>query len=164
MNGGRRVQAGAALIVALLLLVVLAVLGVSAIGTSTVNMRIIFNTQTQQDTEAAAQAAIEQAISSISFFNTPMARTITVDGLDVAVGAAECLEWRKAKGYSENFSLAPEVTRWELVAEVDDATTGSQARLTQGVSIAMPAGYCVPLEDEDEDEDEDPDLSNTVEN
>ena len=140
MNGGRHVQAGAALIVALLLLVVLAVLGVSAIGTSTVNMQIIFNTQTQQDTEAAAQSAIEQAISSISFFNTPLAKTITVDGLDVAVGAAECLEWRKAKGYSENFSLAPEVTRWELVAEVNDAATGSQARLTQGVSIVMPAG------------------------
>ncbi|OWJ94188.1 hypothetical protein B6S59_15280 [Pseudomonas sp. A46] len=136
-------QTGAALVVALLMLLVMALLGVSAISSSTVNQSIIFNVQTQQEAEAAAQDAIEQTISSISAFKVPTARTLTVGGLSVSVSAPVCTGSQIVKGYSlVPGRFPPEDTHWELSATVDDAATGSKVVIRQGVSIVMPYDSC----------------------
>ncbi len=135
-------QTGAALVVALLMLVVMALLGVSAISSSTVNQSIIFNVQTQQEAEAAAQDAIEQTISSISAFKVPASRNVVVGGLSVQVSAPVCTGSQVKSGYSAQMLFPPEDTQWELSATVDDATTGSKVVIRQGVSIVMPNGSC----------------------
>jgi Tfp pilus assembly protein PilX len=139
-----RDQAGAALVVALLMLAVLALLGVNAVNNSTVNLRIIFNMQAHQDVEAAAQDAIEQVISTIASFNNPdEVRTFTVDEvISVTVSERRCLDVRPAEGYSAAFALAPVETHWDVRAAANDDTTGAQANMRQGVAITLPAGAC----------------------
>ena len=135
-------QSGATLVVALLMLTVLALLGVSAVTGSTVNLRIVYTMQTQQEAEGAAPAAIEEVISTIASFNSPTTHSFTVAGYDVDVDAPECLGAQPAPGYSATWALAPENTQWEVRAGVDDATTGAWAALRQGVTIIMPSGSC----------------------
>jgi Tfp pilus assembly protein PilX len=133
-----RDQAGATLIVALLMLTILAILGVNAVTNSTMNLRVVSNMQAQQDAEAAGQDAIEQVISTIANFNDPQ----RVLGLGLPVAPPECLDARPAEGYSALFPLAPEQTLWEVRAAVQDDATGAQARIRQGVTITMRAGSC----------------------
>ncbi len=143
MKGTGR-QGGAALVVALLMLVVMALLGISAISSSTVNQSIIFNVQAQQEAEAAAQDGIEQAISSIDAFKKPAANPLTVAGLAVSVSAPVCIGSQVKSGYSLTMLFPPEDTHWELSATVDDTATGSKVVIRQGVSIVMPSGSCPP--------------------
>ncbi|MCY1215336.1 hypothetical protein D9M68_869250 [compost metagenome] len=139
-------QCGAALVVALLMLVVMALLGVSAINSSTVNQSIISNVQSQQEAEAAAQDAIEQTISSISAFKDPVASTRTVNGLSVSVSAPVCTGAQVLPGYSrpppDSPVQPPKKTQWEISATVDDETTGSKVVIRQGVSIVMRISPC----------------------
>jgi Tfp pilus assembly protein PilX len=138
----RRKQTGATLVVALMMLVVLALLGVTAVNNSMVNLRIVGNMQAYQDAEAVSQEAIEQVISSITIFNNPQPSNITLAGVTVQVSEPACLDVRPAEGYSATFPLAPEDTHWEIGASYDDPVSGAQAQLVQGVTIVMPAGYC----------------------
>jgi Tfp pilus assembly protein PilX len=138
-----RNQSGVALVVALLMLTVLALLGVSAVNNSTVNLRVTYNMQSYQDAEAAAQDAIEQVIGTIASFNTPADKTIpSYGGIGVQVDAPVCLRTRPAEGYSAKFPLAPEETEWSVRAVATDGVTGAAATLTQGVAITMPADSC----------------------
>ncbi|HSJ49478.1 MAG TPA: PilX N-terminal domain-containing pilus assembly protein [Gammaproteobacteria bacterium] len=138
----RRKQTGATLVVALMMLVVLALLGVTAVNNSMVNLRIVGNMQAHQDAEAVSQEAIEQVISSIAIFNNPQPSNITLAGVTVQVSEPACLDVRPAEGYSATFPLAPEDTHWEIGASYDDPVSGAQAQLVQGVTIVMPAGSC----------------------
>lgn len=138
----RSKQTGATLVVALMMLVVLALLGVTAVNNSMVNLRIVGNMQAHQDAEAVSQEAIEQVISSIAIFNNPQPSNITLAGVTVQVSEPACLDVRPAEGYSATFPLAPEDTHWEIGASYDDPISGAQAQLVQGVTIVMPAGSC----------------------
>lgn len=138
----RNKQTGATLVVALMMLVVLALLGVTAVNNSMVNLRIVGNMQAHQDAEAVSQEAIEQVISSIAIFNNPQPSNITLAGVTVQVSEPSCLDVRPAEGYSATFPLAPEDTHWEIGASYDDPASGAQAQLVQGVTIVMPAGSC----------------------
>lgn len=60
-------QRGVTLIVALIMLLALAMLGIWSFNLSTSNVRIVGNTQARQEALAAAQAAVEQTISSPLF-------------------------------------------------------------------------------------------------
>ncbi|OIR03324.1 hypothetical protein GALL_145960 [mine drainage metagenome] len=71
-------QRGATLLVALVMLVVLTLLVISAIRSSTTNLRIAGNMQTQSENTAAAQQAIEQVISG-NFTSNPASSVVTVD-------------------------------------------------------------------------------------
>lgn len=64
-------QRGATLIVALILLVVMSLFAVSAFLFSTTHLRIVGNMQARSEGEAAAQVAIEQAVSSPTFALNP---------------------------------------------------------------------------------------------
>jgi len=136
-------QTGATLVVSLLMLIILTLIAVTAINTSSIDLRIVHNLQLQQEAEAAAQQAIEQVISSIANFNAPVAQTITVNSLAVTVAAPQCLGERIAPGYSAVWGLAPQDTYWNIRAVVIDPATGAQATLHQGVEIRLPAGICL---------------------
>lgn len=138
----RNYQTGTTLVVSLLMLIVLTLLAITAINTSSVDLRVAGNLQAQQEAEAAVQQAIEQVISSIANFNTPTAQTITINGLDVNVEAAQCLGASPASGYSATWGLAPVDTYWEVIASTNESTTGAQATIHQGVEIRLPAGSC----------------------
>lgn len=71
-------QCGATLLVALVMLVVLTLLVLSAIRSSNTNLRIAGNMQMTGEAAAAAQQAIEQIISS-NFTANPASSVMTVD-------------------------------------------------------------------------------------
>jgi len=67
MNGtsfGPRRQQGAALVIGLILLVVLTILAVSGVFTSTMELRMVRNTQSQERAFQAAEVAIEDALAN----------------------------------------------------------------------------------------------------
>jgi Tfp pilus assembly protein PilX len=73
-------QRGFTLMVALIMLVVLTLLVVSAIRSSNTNLRIAGNMQMQEEAVAAAQVALEQTVSlSANFGASAVASTISVD-------------------------------------------------------------------------------------
>lgn len=74
----RQKQRGATLITALVMLVALTLLVVSAIRSSNTNLRIAGNMQVSEEATAAAQQAIEQIISG-NFTDNPASSVITVD-------------------------------------------------------------------------------------
>lgn len=82
-------QHGATLIVALVMLVLMTLLAVSAINLSTGNLKLIGNMQYQQEATSAAQAAINQVLSSAGYLtqpaNTPSQITVNVNGHDYTV-------------------------------------------------------------------------------
>lgn len=71
-------QGGATLIVALIMLVVLTLLSISAIRSSSINLRIAGNMQMVGEATAAAQQAIETIISG-NFTAAPAASDVPVD-------------------------------------------------------------------------------------
>jgi type IV pilus assembly protein PilX len=67
MNGfesGLKRQQGAALVIGLILLVVLTILAVSGVFTSTMELRMVRNTQSQERAFQAAEVAIEDALAN----------------------------------------------------------------------------------------------------
>ena len=67
MNGhsfGPRRQRGAALVIGLILLLVLTVLAVSGVFTSTMELRMVRNSQSQERSFQAAEVAIEDALAN----------------------------------------------------------------------------------------------------
>ena len=79
---GRRGQEGITLFVALIMLVMITLLVVSAFRVSNTNLKIVASMQGQQEAMGAAQAAIEQVLSSPVFAEEPAliaATPITVD-------------------------------------------------------------------------------------
>lgn len=71
MNSNRRDQAGATLLVTLIMLIMLTLFAVSAMNTSTTNLQVVGNMQIRGEAMEAARGAVEQTISSSQFINTP---------------------------------------------------------------------------------------------
>ena len=64
-------QGGATLLVSLILLVMLTLFAISAMNTSTVNLKVVGNMQAQAEGLSASQGAIENAISTPTFTSSP---------------------------------------------------------------------------------------------
>jgi type IV pilus assembly protein PilX len=64
MTSGYQRQKGAALVVGLILLVILTILAVSGVFTSTMELRMVRNTQSQERAFQAAEVAIEDALAN----------------------------------------------------------------------------------------------------
>lgn len=62
-----RAQRGSTLIVTLLFLVLMSMFAVSGFNSSSANLRVVGNMQARQESTAAAQAGVENTISSIAF-------------------------------------------------------------------------------------------------
>jgi Tfp pilus assembly protein PilX len=141
-------QRGVALLVSLIMLVVLTLFVVTAINSSSVNLKIVGAEQNQKAMESAAQQAIEQVISNQSNFSaTATATTVNVNAGSVNAGtvtvsAPQCVGSTTARGYSLTFALAPQDTNWEMQANVTDSTSGATAEIRQGVKIRLPNGNC----------------------
>src|SRR3989304_9254687 len=93
-------QTGATLIVALIMLVMMSILAVSAINLSTINLKIVGNMQAQKTMDAAAQDAIEQAMTTYAMFTSPATVLIPTMMGNVEVSKAVCLSSNVAKGYT----------------------------------------------------------------
>jgi hypothetical protein len=67
----RASQGGATLLVSLIMLVMLTLFAISAMNSSTTNLKVVGNMQAQAEAQAAAQAAIETALSTPTFTSNP---------------------------------------------------------------------------------------------
>ena len=132
------------MIVALVMLVLLTMLAVSAINLSTTNLKIVGNMQAQKYMDAAAQEAIEKAMSSSGTFTSPAQTTVTTTMGNVTVSQAVCLGGQVAKGYSAVVTnIIPQDNTWEIIATTDpDPLTGATSTIHQGVQMRMLAGNC----------------------
>lgn len=75
---GRPSQTGATLMIAMIFLVLLTLIVISAIKATNVNTKVVGNIQIQKESEAAAQQAIETVIST-DFTKSPTDSTVQVD-------------------------------------------------------------------------------------
>ncbi len=144
----RASQKGATLVIALVMLVVLTLLVISAMRTSTTNLRIVGNMQMQEEASTAAQQAIEQVISN-NFTVSPAASSVavTVGGTTYTanVTAPTCLGSTALQNSTPNLpsecisSGAAQNTG--IVFSSGVAATGtSRATIHQGVNLSVPAG------------------------
>jgi len=154
-GGAHSRQRGATLLVTLIMLVVLTLFAVTGFNLSSINLKIIGNFQQQKLTEATVQMAIEQMLSSVSYFSpaaaiclpsgsapsgTPLACAAATD---VLIERPRCNYASSAKGYTKKIGeLAPEDTHWEVRASFLDTATRASAAVVQGVSVRMLAGNC----------------------
>ena len=76
-------QRGAAMIVALIVLILMSVFAISAFNSSSANLRIVGNMQARQEGISAAQDAIERTISSAAFTIDPAAVAASAVDLDI---------------------------------------------------------------------------------
>jgi Tfp pilus assembly protein PilX len=75
---GAQSQAGSTLLIAMIFMLLLTLIVISAIKATNVNTKVVGNMQIQQESEAAAQQAIENVIST-DFTKSPTATTVPVD-------------------------------------------------------------------------------------
>jgi Tfp pilus assembly protein PilX len=73
-----RAQVGATLLIAMIFLVLLTLIVISAIKATNVNTKVVGNMQIQKESEAAAQQAIEAVIST-DFTKSPAPTNVTID-------------------------------------------------------------------------------------
>jgi len=152
-------QRGMAMVIGMIMLVLLTLLVVSAINSSSVNLRITGNMQAQDEARAMAQQAIERVLGvKTNFYPTPTAQAATNYYADsdssgnavysVSVAAPVC------KGAAKQFpgrtadcingaraGLFCWDTLWEVVATATDAKTGVRQVITQGVAIPFEPGF-----------------------
>lgn len=148
----KNAQRGATLLVGLVMLVVLTLLVVSAMHSSTVNLRIAGNMQARSEAAAAAQQAVEQVISSTAIFYAPAAQSIPVDidhdgdaDYTVNIESPTCLKMTAAAGYSALFAAsAPQDSNWDIKSTVTDNRTGAKITLHQGIKVRLAAGSLCP--------------------
>ena len=143
-------QRGSTLLVALIMLVLLTLIAVSAINSSTTSVQIVGNAQFRQEAAAAAQQAIENAISNNNFQSAlPASQNIDInnDGTkDYTVTfspAPKCISYRPVASTDANVptqcadsSLNVAVcywTTWDVAATVSDAQTSASLVVHQGV-------------------------------
>lgn len=150
-------QRGLAMVIGMIMLVLLTLLVVSAINSSSVNLRITGNMQAQDGARALAQQAIERVLGDYTkFYPLPTAVAATSydinnDGTgeySVAVAApvcksaakqlpgrtADCINGAKAGLFCWD-------TLWEVVATATDGKTGVRQVVTQGVAIPFAPGF-----------------------
>jgi Tfp pilus assembly protein PilX len=151
-----RRQSGATLLVSLIMLVVLTLFAVTMFNLSSVNLKIVGNFQQQRLTEAAVQQAIEQVMSTVTFFNATPAAICMPSGnapsgtplacassADVLIDKPKCNYTTAAKGYTKKVGeLTPEDTNWDVRASFTDPVTKASVAIVQGVAVRMLAGNC----------------------
>lgn len=142
-----RAERGATLVVVLIMLVVLTLFGISAVNLSSANLKVIGNMQARKASEVAALYAIEDTMSSVTWFTTPNHSTVrsvaTPNGLTAQVQARSCKYELPAAGYSAVQPIVPIDTTWEFKVDVTDPVTNAKAAIWQGAKIRMLAGGCV---------------------
>jgi hypothetical protein len=160
MNMKRR-QRGATLIVGLIMLVLITLVVSAAFMMSTTNLKSVGNMQFRDEALAAANAAIEQVISSDAVFfavaagTAPASQSISVGGYSVTVARPVCryaTPVATASSNDANPNLHNEDssniavtgvpgfldTYWDIAAMVNDGATGTRVDTHQGIKITLP--------------------------
>jgi Tfp pilus assembly protein PilX len=142
-------QRGISLIISLIFLIVVTIFVLSATMTSMFGFRIATNVQTQNEAAAAAQAAIDQKLSDLSFFTGAPA---SVPAVNIVVGATtyavnidppRCISSGPDLDYSA-FASPPRLTLWRVTATATNATNGAKSTVTQGVRLRLDPGATCP--------------------
>lgn len=144
MNGTMRSQSGMTLLIALAMLVVITILGISAIRMTGSSMLVVGNMQWKKAAENIALMAIEQTMNSATPFNSPTA-AVTFSapaGYTVTISNRTCLRSSPASGYSALSAVAPEENVWEFAITVSDGMTGARSSMIQGAKIRQLSGSC----------------------
>lgn len=155
MKPTMRRQHGAALVVGLIMLVVITMLVMSSYTLTSSGNKAASNMQFRNEALAAANAAIEQIITS-PFTDDPTAEAIDVDmdgsgTVDYTVNFAEpeCVNVTKVPGMTSApsslslgaaFAVATAayyLTVWDLNGAVTDATSGASINVHQGVRVRL---------------------------
>ena len=148
-------QRGSALIVTLIMLVLMTVLGGSTFTLASTNLKSVPNNQLHDEAIAAANAAIEQVISS-PFTNAPAPESINVDinndgvtDYTVQFTAPTCVSASTLTSSSAPpssvslptaFNAAAATfydTVWDIDAQVTDVASGASAHVHQGVRVLL---------------------------
>jgi hypothetical protein len=162
-----RSQRGITLLVALVMLVMVTLLAVSSFRVSNTNLKVIGSTQGKVEATAAAQAAIEQVLSSAAFAGnpanvgaTPINVDLTGDGtIEYVVSMLpipKCLKSRPTDPTTLDITnpsdracfgsaIVGQVTTasscadtiWEVAATTKDNVTSAQTLVRQGVSMRV---------------------------
>jgi len=135
-------QRGAVLFVSLIILVLITLFVASSANISSSDLRLVGNFQNKMSLSQSAQQAIEMVLSDVNNFTTPVAQTITVNGIAFSIPAPSCLGWSPAQGYTAVNSITLYDTNWLVTASATDGVTGATATLSQGVRIRLPTSYC----------------------
>lgn len=135
-------QRGAVLLVSLVILMIITLFVVSSANMSSTDLRVVGNFQRKMMMSQSVQQAIETVISSVNNFNTPVAQTLTVNGISVAVGSPQCLNTQTASGYTAVNNITLYDTNWAVSATATDVLTGATATINQGVRIRLPSNFC----------------------
>ncbi|MBF0144142.1 MAG: hypothetical protein HQL57_11510 [Magnetococcales bacterium] len=143
-SGARRSEAGAViLLMGLAILVIMTLFALSSMNIATTDFKIIGNMQMQRQIEAAAQQAIEQVISDADNFGTAaVGKSLDVDGFTVTTSKPVCIGSGSVSGFSAAWGMSPEDNIWEFKATVQDASSGANAVIWQGIRMRMLAGNC----------------------
>jgi len=150
----RRAQRGSALIVALILLVVAALLGIGAVQAGMLGTRIGRNAQLTQQAQLAAQRAIDSTLSQLATFtDAPSApatsvQTIDIDGdgtadFSVTLNRPACVAIANAKDYSY-LTSPPKDTTWVIRAVATEINGNASAEVTQGIRVRLPTSAECP--------------------
>jgi Tfp pilus assembly protein PilX len=148
-------QRGAALIVALIMLVVVALLGIGAIQSSMTGLRLSRNAQFSQQAQLAAQRAIDAQITNLATFTAastaPATATVNIDvdldGTDdfsVVTDRPRCLGAVAAEGYSYEGTAPPRWTTWAMRAVATEIGGSTSAEITQGIRVLLPVSAECP--------------------
>ena len=146
---GSTSQRGATLLVAMVMLVLLTLMVSSAFTLSTTNLKAVNNMQMREEAMAAANSAIELVISS-AFTTTPAAQDINIDlnnngstDYTVNVAVPQCVSYTLAESASESsvtlgvMSDKTWDTLWDITATVNDAASGTNLTMRQGVLVRL---------------------------
>jgi hypothetical protein len=140
-----RSERGSTLVIALILLVIVTLFGISAISSSIVNLRISRNVQLSAEAQNAAQRVIDAKISDPATFSAPASSASSVDATGAAVTYAvtfdkpTCYSLRPIPGYSYSISAqAPKNLAWRLQATATDTNTGARVQVRQGMQTSAP--------------------------
>jgi len=135
-------QRGAVLIIILIMLAVMTLFGISIMNMQLTEWRVIGNAQSKQRVQADVAQAIEDILSDTTFFATPSARTVTINGNEISIGAPVCTGVNRVSGYSAVSNFAVYDVAWTVEASATAATTGAVALVTQGVRVTSVSGDC----------------------
>lgn len=141
---GNRYQRGTALIMSLVILLILTILGISAMGTATLEERMSGNTQEATKAFQAAESGLNDALNTPGGLdiNSGLAGkdlpTFTYDGgksgyADVNVKFIQFTNPRRGSGYGSNFEAA----QFSQIS-TGRTTTGARVVIEQGVAQIVP--------------------------
>lgn len=137
-------QSGMTLLIALAMLVVITILGISVIRMTGSSMLVVGNMQWKRAAENIGLMAIEQTMNSAAPFASPTSAVSfsPPTGYTVTISNRNCLRSSPASGYSALSAVAPEENIWEFTISVTDTITGATSTMVQGAKIRQLSGSC----------------------